>query len=56
MILLTLINIILINKPNKCRQIGIFPNELSDHCAIRIIQLVSILNKLETALMLTIND
>ena len=35
-----LINIIVINKPNKCRQIGIFPNDLSDHCAIRIIQLV----------------
>ena len=56
MILLTLINIIVINKPNKCRQIGIFPNDLGDHCAIRIIQLVKILNKLETALMLTIND
>ena len=39
-ILLTLIDIIVINKPNKCRQIGIFPNDLSDHCAIRIIQLV----------------
>lgn len=34
----TLIDLILINNPDKCTQIGIFSNDISDHCAVGMIR------------------
>lgn len=34
----TLIDLILTNNPDKCTQIGIFSNDISDHCAVGMIR------------------